>query len=242
MHLVVERVYKLEQINTVYNGKEIQNELEEQYDYGAWTPYHYGFNNPVKNTDPDGKIPVPVVGAIIGGLVDIAIQSAEIGLTDKTFSTDFSWKSVGVSTVAGATGVGLASKIGKLGIVAKIGIELAHDAAAGAINQYAAAGKVDAKTTMANAIGGKIVADAVRGIVSKKIASSPEAKRLAKVARRESNNASNNPSQGRINKAKLATQQAENYQKTKAIATDSSSSGAIAKFMDLLVNKEKEKK
>jgi hypothetical protein len=206
------------------------------------SPYAYGWNNPVNLTDPDGNCP-SCVGAFIGAVTDIALQSVEIALDDKkSFSNNFSYKSVAVSALAGATGVGLASKIGKLGTVAKIGVELAHDAAAGALNQYATEGKVDAKLTIVNAVGGKAVGDIAGKVVGKQVAKSPEAKLLKRQADRAERVAAGNPRPARTAAASEATKKANDYVEKRAVAAGTASSGVAGNVASKVVEDDKKRR
>lgn len=75
--------------------------------YSGWSPYNYTLQNPVVLNDPDGKLPQMVVGALIGGGMDLAIQAIQV---HRGKQGGIKWGSVAASAATGALGVGLAAK------------------------------------------------------------------------------------------------------------------------------------
>ena len=76
--------------------------------------YAYVGNDPMNATDPSGEF---LLAAAISAALDAASQGVLIATGNQE---SFSWSSVGVSALAGATGVGIANQILKLGRVAQI--------------------------------------------------------------------------------------------------------------------------
>jgi RHS repeat-associated protein len=95
--------------------EKLANELVEIHNgmLLSTSPYAYTYNNPLKYTDPDGKIPTIAIGALSGAALDLGLQVATNYVQGRSL-TDISWKQVAISAGLGAAGAGLASKAGQL--------------------------------------------------------------------------------------------------------------------------------
>ena len=86
------------------------------------SPFAYTWNNPVKLTDPDGRCPQCVTGAVIGGGVEYGVQVVgniyEKGLSVEAFTTDVDFGKVAISTAVGAAtgGVSATSLVGDIAV------------------------------------------------------------------------------------------------------------------------------
>ena len=92
-----------------------------------------------------------IAGAISVGL-DGTIQGLEYMFGNRN---EVDWNSLGVSFGTGVVGVGLVSKVQKLGTIIKFGAETAIDASVSASSQYLKTGTFEGENILVDVIGGK---------------------------------------------------------------------------------------
>ncbi|NBB32034.1 RHS repeat-associated core domain-containing protein, partial [Cellulophaga sp. BC115SP] len=173
----------------LYNGKELQDGTN-WLDYGArmyypelgrWmavdpshedggqessTPYGYVFNNPAGHTDPDGRIPHVVAGAIAGGLIGGAIEAGRQVWNEGKVSN---WRAVGGAALQGAITGGAAAATGGISYLATAGAAAGANVVGGAASR-SLQGKetttadvvVDAAVGGVVGAGGKFVGNVVK--------------------------------------------------------------------------------
>jgi RHS repeat-associated protein len=86
--------------------------LADQANQESFSPYHFAFDDPVRYGDHDGKCPTCVLGAIVGGVVDIVAQVGE-GLAEGKSLSDAVGSikplEVGVAVLAGFVSSGISA-------------------------------------------------------------------------------------------------------------------------------------
>jgi RHS repeat-associated protein len=151
----------------------------EEEDQESWTPYHYVLNNPVKNTDPDGRIALidNAIGAVVGAAVDYTCQvvANRIANPEQSWSeslTDVSVGSIAVSFVAGALSSGLSAAETISASVVKAGVNktvanISSKAIVGAVKE--GSGQVLDNAIKGKSLGKGVVQNALLGAATKQL-------------------------------------------------------------------------
>jgi hypothetical protein len=106
----------------------------EEEDQESWTLYGYGYNDPVKNVDPDGNFPIigtaigAAAGTLIGGGIEAASQIYHSGKVTN-------WRAVGGSALQGGITGAAAGSTGGLSLLASAGANAGANIIGGAANR-----------------------------------------------------------------------------------------------------------
>ena len=211
-----------------------------------WSPYGYCLNNPMKYVDKDGE--VPWLAGLIGGAVDYAFQVAGNRLSGKSWSESFT--NVDMRQVAASAAIiGLGNVINKViavsrlaqasrsaGVILKKTSEIAVDASMSAASQYA-----EGKDISMNKLAVDVVAGQIGGKAGDRVKSIQQNTETGKLLHRQADHAQrvarHNSSAPRNEKAKIATQKANDYGKYSETAVSTALSESLEEMDELIKSK-----
>lgn len=144
---------------------------DEQENY---SPYQYGWNNPVLRSDPNGDCPNCITGAIGAGIGALVGGGIELGRQLWNDGKVTSWKAVGGSTLQGAITGGAAGFTGGASLVGTAAVAGTANVVGGTANRMIQGKETTAKDVVIDATvgaglgaAGKVVGNLVKGTTDK---------------------------------------------------------------------------
>lgn len=202
------------------------------------TPYNYTWNNPVNLTDPDGNIPNPIIGAIIGAGVDYAFQvgaNLAKGKDLKASLTEVDTRSIFISAGTGAltSGVSAFTSRATSKLVQEGGefvLETAVDATESVLKQIntgALEGKSISESVSFEQTASDVISNKVGGTITKKFESVIDTKVTERNLDRAERIASgSNPRQSRVENVNTLRTQLRNQNTVNQVVEQGTSGAA----------------
>jgi len=157
----------------------------------GWNMYGYVRNNPVLNRDPDGKVCIPCVGALIGGTVGLVAESYRQSRDVIVHGIPADNRKLAAAFAAGAVSGAIGASCGGCGLVMSTGAGLAGTTIGGVVGraldgQHTAKQVVDGKEMLKDGAAGGIGGAVGYGVAKTTVEPIVEANKLGESAARES--------------------------------------------------------